>query len=150
MNLTALFAAAALALAATVAVAEPTKKPDQAGTTAETKADSTDKKAAQPEQKAEAKTEATAADEKPTLKADADPEVKKLIEEAKTANDAAKAAQFEWYWANYTASEHLDKAIKAANEGNKEEAMKIAKLVKIAGEQGQKQAEAAKTVKPRI
>ncbi|QTR49558.1 hypothetical protein [Candidatus Thiothrix anitrata] len=95
---------------------------------------------------------AFAADEKKAdaveLKADADAEVKAAIETAKTANDAAKKAQFEWFWGGQAAGKHLEDAIKAANDGKKEDAMKLAKQVEVAGVQGQEQAEKAKTAGP--
>ena len=94
------------------------------------------------EKKAEAKADAV------ELKADVDADVKAAIEAAKTANDAAKKAKFEWFWGGQAAGKHLEDAIKAANDGKKEDAMKIAKLVEIAGVQGQEQAEKAKTAGP--
>ena len=63
--------------------------------------------------------EAAKAEEKVTLKADADADVKAAI-------DAAQAA----------------------NDGKKEDALKIAKAVETAGKQGQEQAEKAKTAGP--
>lgn len=127
MNLKALFAAVALSvMASTVWAAE-------------------EKKVAEAKPAEAAKTE-----EKVTLKADADAEVKAVIEAAQTANDAAKKAGFEWYWGGMSAGKQLEVAIKAANDGKKEDAMKIAKLVEIAGKQGQEQAEKAKTAGPAV
>lgn len=94
------------------------------------------------EKKAEAKADAV------ELKAGVDADVKAAIEAAKTANDAAKKAKFEWYWGGKPASKHLEDAIKAANDGKTEDAMKIAKLVELAGVQGQEQAEKSKTAGP--
>lgn len=143
MNLKALFAAVAFSLMASVAIADDAKKDDKAAAAAkpaaEAKAD-----------KAEAKPAEAKKDDKVALNADADPEVKAAIEEATAANDAAKKAGFEWFWKDKPASDHLQDAIKAANDGKKEDAMKLAKAIKTAGEQGQKQAEAAKAVAPRI
>lgn len=174
MNLKVLFTAIALSLLATVTFAEDKKAADKPAAEATTekveKAEKTDKaeksekadkadkkddkdsKDADKTDKKDAKDDksAQATDGKPTLNADVDAELKTLIEAAAAANDAAKKAGFEWYWANQPASDHLNDAIKAANAGDKEKAMKIAKLVKLAGERGQEQAEAAKTVKPRI
>lgn len=82
------------------------------------------------------------------LKADVDAEVKAAIESAKTANDAAKKASFEWYWGGKPAGKHLEDAIKAANDGKNDDAKKIAKAVETAGIQGQEQAEKAKTAGP--
>lgn len=126
MNFKALLAALALSLMASVAFAAEEKK-------AEAKAD------AKP---AEAKADAV------ELKADVDADVKAAIEAAKTANDAAKKAKFEWFWGGKPASKHLEDAIKAANDGKKEDAMKIAKAVENAGKQGQEQAEKSKTAGP--
>jgi hypothetical protein len=126
MNVKALFAALALSLMASVAFAADDKK-------AEAKSD----------KPAEAKKE-----EAVELKADVDAKVKAAIETAKTANDAAKKAGFEWYWDNKPAGKHLEAAIKAANDGKNEDAMKIAKAVETAGIQGQEQAEKAKTAGP--
>lgn len=172
MNLKALITAISLSLMATLAIAEDKKEAEKPATeaTAE-KAEKTDKsdKAEKDGEKADKKEDknskdtdkadkkdakddksAKTADDTPTLKADVDAEVKAAIEEANAANDAAKKAGFEWYWANQPASAHITDAIKAANAGEKEKALKIAKMVKIAGEQGQKQAEDAKTVAPKL
>ena len=121
MNLKTLFAALALSLMATVAIAADDKKADDAKPA---------------EAKAEAKVE---------LSADADAEVKAAIEAADAANAAAKKAGFEWFWKDKPASKHLEDAIKAANDGKKEDAMKLAKTIENAGKQGQEQAEKAKT-----
>jgi colicin import membrane protein len=139
MNLKALFAAVALSLLASVAIAADDKKPEAEKAAAEAKpADA----AAKP---AEAKKE-----DKAVLNADADAEVKAAIEAAEAANSAAKKAGFEWFWKDKPASAHLEDAIKAANEGKKEDALKLAKAIETAGKQGQEQAEAAKKVAPRI
>lgn len=172
MNLKALFTAITLSLLTTFTIADDKKeaeKPAAEATTEKAEKDSKDADKADKKEDKDKKEEkdskdadktakkdakddksAQAADAKPTLNADVDAELKTLIEAAATANEAAKKAGFEWYWANQPASDHLNDAIKAANAGDKEKAMKTAKLVKIAGEQGQLQAEAAKTVKPRI
>ena len=121
MNLKTLFAALALSLMATVTIAADDKKADDAKPA---------------EAKAEAKIE---------LSADADAEVKAAIEAADAANTAAKKAGFEWFWKDKPASKHLEDAIKAANDGKKEDAMKMAKTIENAGKQGQEQAEKAKT-----
>ncbi|WP_308873562.1 hypothetical protein [Thiothrix subterranea] len=76
------------------------------------------------------------------------PKVKAAIEAAKTANDAAKKAGFEWFWGGKPAGKHLEDAIKAANDGKNDNAKKIAKAVETAGTQGQEQAEKAKTAGP--
>lgn len=139
MNLKALFAAVALSLLASVAIAADDKKPEAEKAAAEAKpADA----AAKP---AEAKKE-----DKAVLNADADAEVKAAIEAAEAANSAAKKAGFEWFWKDKPASDHLQDAIKAANEGKKEDALKLAKAIETAGKQGQEQAEAAKKVAPRL
>lgn len=129
MNFKALFAALALSLMTSVAFAAEEKK-----------AEATEAKADKP---AETKKEETV-----ELKADVDAEVKAAIEAAKTANDAAKKAGFEWYWGGKPAGKQLEDAIKAANDGKKDNAMKIAKMVEIAGVQGQEQAAKAKTAGP--
>jgi hypothetical protein len=140
MNLKALFAATVLSMMATVAIADD-KKADEAKP-AEAKA----------EVKADAKADAKPADakkeEKVELKADADAEVKTAIEAATAANSAAKKAGFEWYWKDKPASKHLEDAIIAANDGKKEDALKLAKTIENAGKQGQEQAEKAKTAGP--
>lgn len=131
MNLKTLFAALALSLMATVAIAADDKKADDAKPA---------------EAKAEAKPAADAKkEEKVELSADADAEVKAAIEAADAANAAAKKAGFEWFWKDKPASKHLEDAIKAANDGKKEDAMKLAKTIENAGKQGQEQAEKAKT-----
>lgn len=122
MSFKVLFAAVALSVMASVAWAADEKKAD--AKPAEAKADAVE------------------------LKADVDAEVKAAIEAAKTANDAAKKAKFEWFWGRKPAGKHLEDAIKAANDGKKEDAMKIAKMVEIAGVQGQEQAAKAKTAGP--
>ena len=135
MNLKALFAAVALSVMASTAWAADDKKPADAKP-AEAKA-------------ADAKpAEAAKAEEKVTLKADADADVKAAIDAAQAANDAAKKAGFEWNWGGKSASKQLEDAIKAANAGKKEDALKIAKAVETAGKQGQEQAEKAKTAGP--
>lgn len=130
MNLKALFAAVALSvMAATTWAAD-------------------DKKAAEAKP-AEAKAaDAKPAEEKVALKADADADVKAAIDAAQTANDAAKKAGFEWFMSGKPAGKLLEDAIKAANDGKKEDALKIAKAVENAGKQGQEQAEKAKTAGP--
>lgn len=135
MNLKALFAAAALSLLSTVTVAKE-KKAAPAADVKPAAAAPADTKAAAP------------AADKVELKADADAEVKAAIEAATAANDAAKKAGFEWFWKDKPASEHLQDAIKAANEGKKEDAIKLAKAVELAGKQGVEQAEKAKTAGP--
>lgn len=129
MNVKALFAALALSLMASIAFAAEDKK-----------AEAAEAKDAKP---AAAKKEETV-----TLKDSVDANVKTAIETAKTANDAAKKAGFEWYWDGKAASKHLEAAIKAANDGKNDDAMKIAKAVENAGVQGQEQAEKAKTAGP--
>ena len=136
MNLKTLFAAVALSMMATVAIADD-KKADEAKP-AEVKA----------EAKADAKPAEAKKEEKVELKADADADVKTAIEAAETANSAAKKAGFEWFWKDKPASKHLEDAIKAANEGKKEDALKLAKTIEAAGKQGLEQAEKAKTAGP--
>lgn len=136
MSLKALFVASALSLLTSVAIAEEKKAADAKPAEA----------AAAPAAKADAKP----AEEKVELKADADPEVKAAIEAADAANAAAKKAGFEWYMDGKTMSQHLEGAIKAANEGDKEKALKIAKKVEQSGKAGQDQAEVAKKAAPRI
>lgn len=138
MNLKALFAAVALSLLTSVAFAADDKKAEEA--------------AAKPakEATADAKPAEAKKDDKVALNADADAEVKAAIEAADAANSAAKKAGFEWFWKDKPASDHLQDAIKAANDGKKEDAMKLAKAIETAGKQGQEQAAAAKTVAPRI
>ncbi len=89
-------------------------------------------------------------DEKTTLSSSAKPETKAAITAAETANNAAKAAGFEWYWGNKATSKHLQDAIKAANNGDDAAAVKLAKQIELAGIQGQAQAEAAKTAGPKF
>lgn len=89
-------------------------------------------------------------DEKVTLSSSAKPETKAAITAAETANNAAKAAGFEWYWGNKSTSKHLQDAIKAANNGDDAAAVKLAKKIELAGIQGQAQAEAAKTAGPKF
>lgn len=136
MNLKALFAVAALSLLSTVTVAEEKKA-----------APAADAKPAAAAPAADAKAAAPAAD-KVELKADADADAKAAIAAATAANDAAKKAGFEWFWKDKSASEHIQDAIKAANEGKKEDAIKLAKTVEAAGKQGIEQAEKAKTAGP--
>lgn len=119
MNLKTLFAVTALSLMTATAIAADDKKADKAPK-----------------------------EDKVELKAKVDADVKAAIEAAGTANTAAKKAGFEWYWDDATASEHLDAAIKAANDGKKDDAMKIAKAIEIAGTQGLEQAEKAKNAGP--
>jgi hypothetical protein len=98
---------------------------------------------------AEAKPVAAAAkDDKVALKDNADPEVKAAIEAADKANSAAKKAGFEWFMKDKSMSEHLQDAIKASNDGDKETALKLAKKVEAAGTAGLDQAEKAKTAGP--
>ena len=122
MNLKALFAAVVLSMMATTAIAADAKK-------------AAEEKPAKTEDKVE-------------LKADVPADVKAAIEAATTANAAAKKAGFEWHWKDQNASKHLDDAIKAANDGKTDDAMKIAKAVENAGKQGVEQAEKAKTAGP--
>ncbi len=88
--------------------------------------------------------------EKPTLSSSAKPETKAAITAAETANNAAKAAGFEWFWGTKSASKHLEDAIKAANKGDDAAAVKLAKKIELAGIEGQKQAEVAKTAGPKF
>ncbi len=143
MNLKALFAAVALSLLTSVAFAADDKKADEAAAKPAKEA-TADAKAA------DAKPAEAKKDDKVALNADADAEVKAAIEAAETANSAAKKAGFEWFWKDKPASDHLQDAIKAANDGKKEDAMKLAKAIETAGKQGQEQAAAAKTVAPRL
>ena len=119
MNLKTLFAVTALSLMTATAIAADDKKADKAPK-----------------------------EDKVELKAKVEADVKAAIEAAGTASTAGKKAGFEWYWDDATASEHLDAAIKAANDGKKDDAMKIAKAVEIAGTQGLEQAEKAKNAGP--
>ncbi|MGB5598798.1 MAG: hypothetical protein WBM66_08785 [Thiothrix litoralis] len=119
MNLKTLFAVTALSLMTATAIAADDKKADKAPK-----------------------------EDKVELKAKVDADVKAAIEAAQAANDAAKKAGFEWFWKNQPASTHLEDAIKAANDGKNEDAMKIAKAVETAGKQGLEQAEKAKTAGP--
>ncbi len=121
MNLKALFAAVVLSMMATTAIAADAKK---------------------------AAEEKPAKEDKVELKASVPADVKAAIEAATTANAAAKKAGFEWHWEDENASKHLESAIKAANAGKTEDAMKIAKAVENAGKQGLEQAEKAKTAGP--
>ncbi len=89
-------------------------------------------------------------DEKVALSSGAKPETKAAITAAETANSAAVAAGYEWFWKDKPASKHLQDAIKAANSGDDKAAIKLAKEVESAGIQGQAQAEAAKTAAPRF
>lgn len=89
-------------------------------------------------------------DEKVALSSGAKPETKAAITAAETANTAAVAAGYEWFWKDKPASKHLQDAIKAANSGDDKAAVKLAKEVEVAGIQGQAQAEAAKTAAPRF
>lgn len=145
MNLKTLFAAVALSLLATVAIAENKKATHAKPAEAKTEAKAVDAKAvdAKPADAKDAKKE-----EKVELKADADAEIKAAIEAAQAATTAAKKSGFEWYWKDKSASQHIEEAITAANEGNKEEALKLAKTIENAGKQGQEQAEKAKTAGP--
>ncbi|MFN3785290.1 MAG: c-type cytochrome [Thiothrix sp.] len=78
-------------------------------------------------------------------------ELKDAYASAKQANDAAKAAGFEWYWNNKSASKHIEDALKVANEKNDEKkAIEILQKVELAAKQGLLQAEAAKTAGPRF
>lgn len=78
-------------------------------------------------------------------------ELKDTYASAKQANDAAKAAGFEWFWNNKPASKHIEDALKAANEKNDEKkALDILRQVELSAKQGLLQAEAAKTAGPRF
>lgn len=109
-----------------------------------------DKKAADAKPAEASAKPADAAKDKVALKEGADADVKAAIEAAETANSAAKKAGYEWFWKDKPASDHLQDAIKAANDGKKEDAIKLAKKVEAAGNAGIKQAEVAKTTTPRI
>jgi hypothetical protein len=136
MKLKALFAVMALSLLASTSFAADAVKPADA--------------AAKPADAAAAKPAEAKKEEKVTLKADADAEVKAAIEAADAATTAAKKAGFEWFWKDKPASAHLEDAIKAANEGKKEDAMKLAKVIEASGKAGVEQAEKAKTAAPRL
>jgi hypothetical protein len=88
--------------------------------------------------------------EKVELKADAAPEVKAALEAAGAANQAVVKAGFEWFMKEKSMSDLLQDAIKLANEDKTEDALKLAKTISKAAEAGMKQAEAAKTVAPRL
>ncbi len=90
------------------------------------------------------------AEDKPalTLNDSVNSDLKKAIEAADTATKAAVKAGFEWFWEDKSASEHVQEAIKLANEGETDKALKIAKLVELAGKQGLEQAKKSKKAGP--
>lgn len=80
------------------------------------------------------------------LKDSVDADVKAAIEAAQASNKAAAEAGFEWR----DSGKEIKGAIEAANEGDNDKAMKLANKVKMAGEEGLKQAEKAKNAGPRF
>lgn len=87
-------------------------------------------------------------------------ETRAAIESAMAVNKKAKAAGYEWIWANptgdmwektsglMTSSKILNQAIEMANAGKDKAAVKVAKYIENAAKQGLEQAELAPKAGP--